>query len=143
MPPTAPIVPRWEWRTFGAGVDDIEAALPGVFDGEERESSERSFSGPAGGNVKVRDDLMDVKVLSEVDADGLERWAPVLKGAFPLATDEMRVVVDALGLPAPRLERESYTQDEMRAVFASSVRELEVGKRRVRGSIGRCIAEIA
>jgi exopolyphosphatase/guanosine-5'-triphosphate,3'-diphosphate pyrophosphatase len=143
MPPTAPIVPRWEWRTFGAGVDDIEAALPGVFDGDAQESKERYFIGPGGGNVKVRDDLMDVKVLSEVDADGLERWAPVLKGAFPLATGEMRVVVDALGLLVPRLERESYTLDEMRAVFASSVRELEVGKRRVRGSIGRCIAEIA
>jgi len=143
MPPTAPIVPRWEWRTFGAGVDDIEASLPGLFDGDARESTERYFLGPGGGNVKVRDDLMDVKVLSEVDADGLERWVPVLKGAFPLATADIRVVVEALGLPMPPLERESYTLDEMRALLGGSVRELEVGKRRVRGSIGSCMGEIA
>jgi len=143
MPPTAPIVPRWEWRTFGAGVDDIEASLPGVFDGDAQDSNERYFIGPGGGNVKVRDDLMDVKVLSEVDADGLERWEPVLKAAFPLARAEIRVVLDALGLRMPPLERESYALDDMRALVGGSVRELEIGKRRVRGSVGGCIAEIA
>jgi exopolyphosphatase/guanosine-5'-triphosphate,3'-diphosphate pyrophosphatase len=143
MPPTAPIVPRWEWRTFGAGVDDIEAFSPGVFDGDVQGSKERYFLGPGGGSVKIRDELMDVKVLREVNADGLERWEPVLKAAFPLARADIPVVLDALGLATPPLERESYALGEMRALFEGSVRELEIGKRRVRGSIGGCRAEIA
>jgi exopolyphosphatase/guanosine-5'-triphosphate,3'-diphosphate pyrophosphatase len=143
MPPPDPIVPRWEWRTFGADVDDTEASPPGMFDGDVQVSEERYFLGSGGGNAKVRDDLMDVKVLREVNADGLERWVPVMKVPFPLATGDIRVVVDALGLAMPPLERESYTLDEMRALFGGSVRELEIGKRRVRGSIGGCMAEIA
>jgi exopolyphosphatase/guanosine-5'-triphosphate,3'-diphosphate pyrophosphatase len=140
---TDEVVPRWEWRTFGGDVDNIEASLPGVFDGEAQESEERYFLGPGGGNIKVRDDLMDVKVLREVNADGLERWEPVLKAPFPLSTADVRVVVEALGLAMPTLERESYTLDEMAALLGGSVRELEIGKRRVRGSIGGCMAEIA
>jgi exopolyphosphatase / guanosine-5'-triphosphate,3'-diphosphate pyrophosphatase len=140
---TDEVVPRWEWRTFGRDVDRIEASLPGVFDGEAQESEERYFLGPGGGNVKVRDDLMDVKVLREANADGLERWEPVLKAPFPLSTADVRVVVEALGLAMPTLERESYTLDEMAALLGGSVREFEIGKRRVRGSIGGCMAEIA
>ena len=34
-------------------------------------------------SVKVRDELMDVKVLEQVDDDGLEQWRPVLKAALP------------------------------------------------------------
>src|SRR4051812_46316402 len=143
MSPTDPIVPRWEWRTFGAEVDGMKESLPGEFDGDAQVSQERYFLGPGGGNVKVRDDLIDVKVLREVNADGLERWEPVLKVAFPLATADVGVVVGALGYATPPLQRESYTLDEMRALFGGSVRELEIGKRRVRGSIGGCMAEIA
>jgi len=137
------IVPRWEWRTFGKGVDAIEASSPGVFTGEAHVSKERYFLGPAGGNVKVRDGLMDVKVLRETNADGFERWEPVLKTGFPLAQDDLRVVIEALGMPMPTLERDSYSLEEMRAVLDGSVREIEITKRRVRGSIGGCMAEIA
>ena len=35
-------------------------------------------------NVKVRDDLLDVKELERVNRDGLEQWTPVLKAAFPI-----------------------------------------------------------
>jgi exopolyphosphatase / guanosine-5'-triphosphate,3'-diphosphate pyrophosphatase len=143
MSATDVIVPRWEWRTFGEEVDDIEASLLGVFDRDAQESEERYFLGPGGGNVKVRDDLMDVKVLREVNAEGLERWEPVLKVAFPLSTDAIGVVVEALGLAMPQFERESYPLGDMRALFGGSARELEIGKRRVRGSIGGCMAEVA
>jgi len=143
MSATDVIVPRWEWRTFGEEVDDIEASLLGVFDRDAQESEERYFLGPGGGNVKVRDDLMDVKVLREVNAEGLERWEPVLKVAFPLSTDAIGVVGEALGLAMPQFERESYPLGDMRALFGGSARELEIGKRRVRGSIGGCMAEVA
>src|SRR5262249_54064474 len=96
MAQTVAVVPRWEWRTFGAGVDAIQALLSSVFDGEPHRGTERYFIGPGGGNVKIRDDLMDVKVLREVDAAGLERWEPVLKTGFPLGPPDVRLVSDAL-----------------------------------------------
>ena len=36
-------------------------------------------------SVKVRDGVMDVKRLEQVDDHGLEQWRPVMKAAFPLA----------------------------------------------------------
>jgi exopolyphosphatase / guanosine-5'-triphosphate,3'-diphosphate pyrophosphatase len=139
---TDPVVPRWEWRTFGASVDAIEASLPGVFEGQPHVTHERYFVGPAGGNVKIRDDLMDVKVLREVNADGLERWEPVLKTRFPLEPDELHVVFDALGVVVSGEPRAS-SLDEMGALLDGSVRELEITKRRVRGTVGGCMSEIA
>ena len=143
MPPSDVVVPRWEWRTFGAGVDAIDASLPGVFAGDAQVSVERYFLGPAGGNVKVRDDLMDVKVLRETNADGLERWEPVLKAGFPLARADVEVATEALGCPMPSSERASFSLEELRTAFDGSVREVEITKRRVRGSIHGCMAEIA
>jgi exopolyphosphatase/guanosine-5'-triphosphate,3'-diphosphate pyrophosphatase len=143
MPATDAIVPRWEWRTFGREVDVIEGALPGVFGGDAEVSQERYFLGPAGGNVKIRDGLLDVKVLRETDPDGLERWEPVLKSGFPVASDDLRVVIEALGMTTPELELSSYALSDVRAVFDGSVRELTITKRRVRGSLGGCMAEIA
>ncbi len=143
MPGADAIVPRWEWRTFGAGVDAIEASVPGAFDGDAHVSEERYFLGPGGGNVKIRDDLMDVKVLRETNADGLERWEPVLKAGFPLAQGGLRVVFEALGAKVPSLEREFYALDDMTSLLDGSVREVVITKRRTRGSIAGCMAEIA
>ena len=79
------IVPRWEWRTFGSrfGIaeDRFGALTPGGDPGERR----IYLLGGSGDNVKIRFDLMDIKVLRETDADGLERWEPVMKAGFPLA----------------------------------------------------------
>lgn len=136
-------MPRWEWRTFGPGVDAIEAALPGVFGTDAHGSEERYLLRPGGGNVKIRDGLMDVKLLREVNADGLERWEPVLKVGFPLSAGDLRVVFDALGAPPPVLGADRYSSDDIRVLFDGSVRELAVTKRRVRGSVAGCIAEVA
>ena len=51
-------------------------------------------------NVKVRDELLDVKELEHVDADGLEQWAPVLKAQFPVAADQVAAILDRLGVAA-------------------------------------------
>ena len=44
--------------------------------GPAEESDELYLLSAAGANVKIRDGLMDVKLLREVDGDGLERWEP-------------------------------------------------------------------
>src|SRR6187551_57504 len=79
------IVPRWEWRTFGEPLTSAEHVL----DDHEMQSDHVSdevylLSLQSDASVKVRDGLMDVKHLRDVDPDGLELWLPVMKGAFPL-----------------------------------------------------------
>ena len=106
------IRPRWEWRAFGQRFGPAEAAFATLTPGAVQESDELYLLSAAGDNVKVRDDLMDIKVLQEVGADGLQRWTPVMKAAFPLATDEAARVIEALRLPAVPPGREAYTLDQ-------------------------------
>ena len=114
--------------------------------GAVQESDELYFLGGSGANVKVRDDLMDIKVLREVSAEGLERWEPIMKQPFPLpAADEAKVFA-SLGLTAPQLARDTYTLDQFigEAVAPSGVlHPVRVHKRRVRYTVGRCISELS
>lgn len=88
------IVPRWEWRTFG---DDFGAAEENIKKHEctrTLESSEIYFlSKNSDQNIKVRNDLMDIKVLQEVNNDALEQWFPVMKAIFPVGAPEIKEVL--------------------------------------------------
>ena len=97
-------------------------------------------------SVKVRDGLMDVKRLEAVDGNGLEQWRPVLKGLFPLGADDLRTVLDALGVSAPELTREAYTLEQLvdEVVAASpALAAVAVHKRRVHYRLGDCMAELS
>ena len=97
-------------------------------------------------NVKVRDDLMDVKLLREVDADGLERWEPVMKREFPLAPKDVSEVLEALDVPAPELTRATYTLDAFLNELIRPnelARVVNVHKRRNRFTVAGCMAELA
>src|SRR4029434_7634883 len=107
------IIPRWEWRSFGADVAATEAVLAAWTPGPVEESDELYLLSATGANVKVRYDLMDIKLLREVDGDGLERWEPVLKAGFPLPAAEAVRVLDALGVMTPPLTRDAYTLDQL------------------------------
>ena len=77
------IVPRWEWRTFGSDfgpAEEVFAALEPMAIQESDEIYLRTGSGPI---VKIRDGLIDVKVLRAVSPEGLEQWIPVMKEGFP------------------------------------------------------------
>jgi exopolyphosphatase/guanosine-5'-triphosphate,3'-diphosphate pyrophosphatase len=140
------VVPRWEWRTFG---DEFGAAESDF----ERRSPERVqendelylLSAGDGDNVKVRDGLMDVKHLEQVNDDGLEQWVPVTKADFPLTAIEVGSVLEALQVPAPRLERTAYTLDELLDEVVRPSPDLaavEVHKKRARYTIGGCMSEL-
>lgn len=140
------IVPRWEWRTFGTHFGIAESRFAELAPGPAKESDELYFLGGSGANVKVRDDLMDIKVLRETSAAGLERWEPVMKKAFPLPADDVVRVFASLGLAAPRLARDAYTLDQfMGEVAAPSgmLRPVRVHKRRVRYTVGGCTSELS
>jgi exopolyphosphatase/guanosine-5'-triphosphate,3'-diphosphate pyrophosphatase len=142
----ATIIPRWEWRVFGEDLEAAEQAVAAQTPGSVVESDELYLLSAAGANVKVRDDLVDIKLLREVDADGLERWEPVMKQGFPLPAAEVSRVFDALGVASPPLTRDAYIVDQFLAELiepGGAVRAVPVHKRRVRYTLGGCMAEIA
>ena len=89
---------------------------------------------------------MDVKRLEAVDGNGLEQWRPVLKGLFPLGADDLRTVLDALGVPVPELTREAYTLEQLvdEVVGPSpALAAVAVHKRRVHYRLDDCMAELS
>jgi exopolyphosphatase / guanosine-5'-triphosphate,3'-diphosphate pyrophosphatase len=145
----AVIIPRWEWRSFGThfgGAVAVFEALgsTGVTDTDESYLLSSAPGAPA--IVKVRFDLMDIKILREVDDDGLERWEPVLKAGFPMSADDVARVADALHIAVPTPARETYTlaqfMDEV-AGPSGVVRAVDVHKHRVRYTINGCSSEVS
>jgi exopolyphosphatase/guanosine-5'-triphosphate,3'-diphosphate pyrophosphatase len=142
----ATIVPRWEWRTFGPRFAAAEAAFAALTPGGVQDSDELYLLSTGGDNVKVRDDLMDIKVLRETDPNGLQRWEPVLKTGFPLAAVDVGRVFDALRLPMPDLAHAAYSLEQFvgeLAVPSGGLRAIEVHKHRVRYTVGGCMAEVS
>jgi exopolyphosphatase/guanosine-5'-triphosphate,3'-diphosphate pyrophosphatase len=141
----ATIIPRWEWRTFGTRFGSAEDRFAALTPGAVQESDELYLLSGEGDNVKVRDDLMDIKVFRETNPAGLERWEPVMKAGFPLAAADVRRVLESLRLEVPPLARESYTLAEFVDELArpAGVRPVAVHKRRVRYTVGGCTSEVS
>ena len=99
------ITPRWEWRTFGSSFGPAEDAFARLTPERVQESDEIYVVAPDGDTVKVRDALMDIKVLREVDANGLEQWTPVMKAEFPMSAADVGRVFEALTSADAALER--------------------------------------
>src|SRR5262249_24869837 len=134
-------VNRWEWRTFGTGGDVFGARSPD----RVQESDELYILSVARGDtVKVRDDLMDVKRLEQVNDDGLEQWAPAMKAEFPLSAEQFRSVLSGLRVPVPDLPRDAYSLDEVldEVHGRSDLLGAQVHKRRARYTVGDCLAEL-
>ncbi len=137
-------MPRWEWRAFGARFGGAEERFRPT--GAPQTSDELYLLSAAEVNVKIRAGLLDVKVLRETDADGLERWEPVMQEGFPLAADDVVRVLGFLGVDAPPPAREAYDEAQLRSDVidpAGGVRGVALHKVRTRGTVGGCMAEIA
>ena len=144
------IIPRWEFRTFGQRFGAAEAAFGAMTPGGVQESDEIYLlvddGQPTTDVVKIRFDLMDVKTLREVNPDGLERWEPVAKVAFPLAPADLAIVTQALRLPSTPSDDAAASLDGFLGEVAqpgSAVRAVAVHKRRVRYAPGGCTAEVS
>jgi len=138
------IIPRWEWRTFGSSFGVAEERFAALESTGIQESDELYLVSATDANVKVRDDLMDVKVLVETNADGLEQWRPIMKAEFPVGATDIARIFDSLGRSAPSLARDSYSLDEFNAELApaAGLRPINVHKRRVRYRVGGCTSEV-
>ncbi|HEX5936343.1 MAG TPA: Ppx/GppA family phosphatase [Actinomycetota bacterium] len=140
-------VPRWEWRTFGSRFGAADDAVGAMAQGEATESEEQYFLSRSaeGANVKVRDELMDVKVLREVDERGLERWEPTIKEAFPLSADVVRrvwVALDVSGSPSMGDATSLQGLLEELASAGDEIRTVTIHKRRRRFSVDGCTGEL-
>ena len=141
-----PIVPRWEWRTFGARVGATSVRFESLSVERVQESDELYVLSREGEDiVKVRDGLMDIKHLVRVDGDGLERWMPLMKATVPLSVEDVRAVLAALRVAMPTLARSSYSLDEFVDELVRPRPDLlavEVHKTRRHYSLMGCMAEL-
>lgn len=109
------IIPRWEWRTF----DEVKPAAARLASETPTEvlDTDELYVVSAGGEatVKVRNGLVDVKQLEEVDDHGLERWRPVLKRPTTFTAEDVVMLMQAfaanLGIVAVHKRRARYTVD--------------------------------
>jgi exopolyphosphatase / guanosine-5'-triphosphate,3'-diphosphate pyrophosphatase len=140
------IVPRWEWRTFGTEFGAADAAAAALEPELVQESDETYLLSPgADAAVKIRAGLMDIKLLEEVNADGLEQWRPAMKETFPLPRSEADKVCAALGVAGPPPEADAFSLDEFLEVLAAperGVRAVAVHKDRRHYTLGGCMAEV-
>jgi exopolyphosphatase / guanosine-5'-triphosphate,3'-diphosphate pyrophosphatase len=143
---SAAVIPRWEWRTFGANFGPAEQRLADQSPERVQDSDEvYVLSDQADVSAKFRDGVMDVKRLEQVNEDGLEQWRPVTKAEFPLSADDILALLAALGADAAEPARCQYTLDELLSdVVAPNthLRSVEVHKRREHYTFRGCMAEL-
>src|SRR3954447_1703310 len=106
--------PRWEWRTLTEPSDEAERrfdaiAVDTVADSDEQYllSLDREVS------AKIRDGLMDVKVLEQQREDGLQQWRPIMKAEFPISAAEATTLLGALGAGATANGPRTLTLEEL------------------------------
>lgn len=141
------IIPRWEWRTFSNDLGKAEENIRRHPEGKTRESDEvYILSEVSMDNTKVRDGLMDIKTLQQVNEDRLELWLPIMKGQFPLPVSEIKKVFKCFRVALPIFARVEYTfQQYLDEVIKPStlLKAVNVHKKRTGFTINNTIVEIA
>ncbi len=138
---------RWEWRTFTTELGKAEAAIREYPCMREKQSVELYLVSKTGAhNLKLRDGLLNIKLLLEINGAGLERWFPALKAEFPLKQSDLKVFYQAACLTPPDYLREEYGREQFLSELVEPVFELqpvEVRKFRYGFLINEAIVEIA
>ena len=141
------IIPRWEWRTFGENFGVSEEKIKAYELGNFKKSSEKYIlSRNSNENCKVRDELMDIKSLQQINDDKLEQWYPTLKEGFPLSQETITMLCkDFFKVEVPAMDKEAY-DFEAYIELCKSVKDLvvvDVYKERSIYVINEAIVEIA
>ncbi len=107
--------PRFEFRIFGNHLEEIESKIRKMADEEMVRSMMSVYllaSGNPKNNIKIREGVMDIKVLED-EKQGLEQWNPFLVGEFPLSPEVIKTVIfPALGVHSPAFDRDQYTLNQ-------------------------------
>jgi exopolyphosphatase/guanosine-5'-triphosphate,3'-diphosphate pyrophosphatase len=140
------IVPRWEWRCFAPSLATIAQAVAIPSEAASRESDEIYVLDPRGTeNAKIREEVLDIKRLRQIDADGLELWEPVFQARFPLSRSDLAAASAVWPLPLESLRRETYTIEQFIEEVISLRADLHVvlvHKSRRAFTFAGCIAEL-
>jgi len=140
------IIARWEWRTFGYSFGIAEEKIK-TYPAKVRESSEvYILSARSMDNTKIRDMLMDIKYLVQVNDHKLEQWFPLMKAGFPIQPEQVRKTVDAWKVSVPDAAVKEYTYDDFLAQLVGKHPDLKmvhVYKERHGFTVNNCIVEIA
>lgn len=140
------IIPRWEWRTFGTSFGEAEELIK-ANQAKVRESAEvYILSAKSNDNTKVRDSLMDIKYLVQINEDKLEQWNPLLKAGFPIQSDSLRQVTYSWKIEIPETDLVEMTYDDFMNKLVNvhpDLRAVNVFKERHGYMINGCIVEIA
>lgn len=125
----AEIIPRWEWRTFGKEFGGGEEKIKELgTDNFVKKSSEKYIlSRNSNENCKIRDDLMDIKSLRQVNSDKLEQWYPTMKLTFPLSKASIEdLFKNYFKVAVPEFKREEYTYEQYLDELVSKCPDLEI-----------------
>ena len=122
------IIPRWEWRTFGkefgVGEERIKKYEQVLF---KKSSEKYILSRKSNENCKIRDDLMDIKSLRQVNEDKLEQWYPTMKLSFPLKKEDIaNLFKNFFKVDVPKFERDEYTYDQYLDEVVGKSPDLEI-----------------
>jgi len=141
------IIPRWEWRTFAENLEAEGARVLSHGEARLKESKEvYILSRRSNENTKIRDGLMDIKSLQDVNDDGLEQWRPIMKEQFPLSVESLVRLFGILQVAAVSDLKQSYTYDEFIEDIVKPHPDLvavDVAKRRYGLTINGCTVEFA
>lgn len=140
------IIARWEWRTFGHAFGVAEDKIK-TYPAKVRESSEvYILSAKSMDNTKIRDMLMDIKYLVQVNENKLEQWNPLMKASFPIQPAELRQTITSWKVEVPEAEIKPYSYDDFLNVLVKQhphLKMVHVYKERHGFTINNCIVEIA
>jgi len=143
------IIPRWEWRTFGkTSFGNPEEKIKAHKEvGFKRSEEKYILSKLSCENVKIRNDLIDIKSLQQINDDKLEQWYPAFKEGFPISSCKLEVVFrDFFKVPVPEFNQETYTYDEFLGTVIMPCNNLcivDVYKERHAYEINQATVEIA
>ena len=141
------IIPRWEYRVFADDLGAVETNVGAHECTRVLDSAEDYIICLSNGNnVKIRDGLLDIKQLENINDDTLEQWMPVLKIGFPCPADEAAKIFSAFGLTRPEMARDEYTYDQFISEVVGGADDLavvKVVKKRYGFMIREVIVEVA
>ena len=142
------IIPRWEWRTFGQAFGEAENNIKKYKEGGFKKSEEKYIlSKQSNNNIKIRDDLADVKTQLNVNSDKLEQWTVAMKQSFPAPKDNLEILFrEYFKVPVPAFTKDTYTYTEFLDELVGTSDQLvivEVLKERQAYEINGTTVEIA
>ena len=137
---------RYEFRIWDRDLASVRHAMERLASPSEPVASDEIYlisNATDYCNAKIRDALLDIKVLLKVERR-LEQWSPVLKAGFPLTASAIAQMFDSLKLSPPQLPKPTYEmEDFLDQASKSGVAIVRTSKLRTRFNFNQCQTEFA